>query len=49
LYDTADPVSVMWAKLWLEARPRKFISRSDAQRALAAEETGETGGVPALR
>ena len=38
LYDTADPVSVMGAKLWVE-RPhanKRFISRSDAVMALTA-------------
>jgi hypothetical protein len=34
LYDTADPVSVMWAKLYVERRHRNFISRSDARVAL---------------
>jgi hypothetical protein len=35
LYDTADPVSVMWAKL--SAERRGFVCQSDAKEALAAE------------
>ena len=34
LYDTADPVSVMWAKLNVERRQRNPISRSEAEAAL---------------
>ena len=34
LYDTADPVSVMWAKLSVERRG--FVCQSDARKALGA-------------
>lgn len=34
LYDTADPVSVMWAKLNVERRQRNSICRADAIAAL---------------
>ena len=34
LYDTTDPVSVMWAKLNAERRQRNPLSRSDAQAAM---------------
>ncbi len=40
LYDTSDPVSVVWAKLWVE-RPhgsKQFFSRRDAVEATRARE-----------
>lgn len=34
LYDTADPLSVMWAKLNVERRQRNPISRMEAESVL---------------
>jgi hypothetical protein len=39
LYDTADPVSAMWAKLNVERRERNPIPRMTAQAALRDMET----------
>lgn len=41
LYDAADPISVIWAKLNVERRQRNMICRSDAVAALA--QLGSTG------
>ena len=38
LYDTADPVSVMWAKLNAGRRQRNPISRSEARAAVTREQ-----------
>ena len=39
LYDTADPISVIWAKLWVDPKRKrgKFISRADARWALSEQ------------
>lgn len=51
LYDTGDPLSVMWAKLNVERRRGKPISRSDAkeQLRLEAEHDGNTETLALLK